>query len=292
MRENACSLHQVAHPVLGNNSEVPNMSGLVFKRENFALYQNDCLAVLSQYPSNYVDMIFADPPYMLSNDGFTCQAGRMVKVNKGKWDKSNGFIEDSNFHKAWISECKRVLKPEGTIWVSGTYHSIYQCGYILQKLGFHILNDISWFKPNASPNLSCRFFTASHETIIWARKEKKAKHTFNYDTVKYGHYPEDQLKKPDLQMRSVWSIPTPNPSEKLFGKHPTQKPLALLKRIIESSTKEGDIILDPFNGSGTTGIASLFIGKRKYIGCEIEPQFIDLTIKRYNHFYEQIEIEY
>jgi len=121
----------------------------IFKTDDFCLYNNDCLAVMSCFPENCVDMIFADPPYMLSNNGLTCHAGRMVSVNKGKWDKSNGFEEDFKFHEAWISECKRILKPEGSIWISGTYHSIYQCGYILQKEGYHILNDISWFKPNA-----------------------------------------------------------------------------------------------------------------------------------------------
>lgn len=241
-----------------------------FKTDDIALYVGDCLEIMSRFPDNYIDMIFADPPYMLSNDGFTCQNGRMVSVNKGKWDKSNGFEEDLKFHEAWIKECKRILKPEGTIWISGTYHSIYQCGFLLQKLGYHLLNDITWFKPNASPNLSCRFFTASHETILWARKDKNAKHYFNYDAMKNGFFPEDNLKKSDLQMRSVWSIPTPSQSEKEFGKHPTQKPLALLKRIILASTKPGDIIFDPFNGGGTTGIASTIIGNRKYIGCDIK----------------------
>ncbi|MBS1515594.1 MAG: site-specific DNA-methyltransferase [Bacteroidetes bacterium] len=253
----------------------------VFKTDDFALYHNDSLEVMSRFPDNYVDMIFADPPYMLSNDGFTCQNGRMVSVNKGKWDKSKGFEEDLVFHETWISECKRVLKPEGTIWISGTYHSIYQCGFLLQKLGYHLLNDIAWFKPNASPNLSCRFFTASHETLLWARKDKKAKHYFNYEAMKNGNFPEDKLKKPELQMRSVWSIPTTSPSEKEFGKHPTQKPLALLRRIIQASTKPGDIIFDPFNGGGTTGIASSIIGLRKYIGCDISKDYIDLTIKKY-----------
>ena len=132
----------------------------VFKTNDFCIYHADSLSIMSRFPENYVDMIFADPPYMLSNNGFTCHAGRMVSVNKGKWDTSKGFEEDYKFHEAWISEYKRILKPEGTIWISGTYHSIYQCGYILQKEGYHLLNDISWFKPNASPNLSCRFFTA------------------------------------------------------------------------------------------------------------------------------------
>jgi site-specific DNA-methyltransferase (adenine-specific) len=253
----------------------------IFKQENFALYNSDCLAVMAKFPDNYVDMIFADPPYMLSNDGFSCQNGMMVSVNKGKWDKSKGFEEDLKFHETWLSQCKRILKPEGTIWVSGTYHSIYQCGFLLQKLGYHLLNDISWFKPNASPNLSCRFFTASHETVLWARKDKKAKHVFNYEKMKNGNFPEDQIKKPNLQMRSVWSIPTPAPSEKIFGKHPTQKPLNLLKRIIAASTKPGDIIFDPFNGSGTTGIAATIIGQRKYIGCDLNQDYLNLTIKRY-----------
>ena len=262
----------------------------VFRTADFALYQSDCLDVMSRFPDNYVDMIFADPPYMLSNDGFTCQNGRMVSVNKGKWDKSMGFEEDLLFHETWLSECKRILKPEGTLWVSGTYHSIYQCGFLIQKLGYHILNDIVWFKPNASPNLSCRFFTASHETLIWARKDKNGKHTFNYEAMKDGRFPEDNMKKPNTQMRSVWSIPTTAPSEKEFGKHPTQKPLTLLKRIVAASTNEGDIIFDPFNGGGTTGIAATLVGKRKYIGCDINQEYIDLTVKRYQSIKNQNQL--
>lgn len=237
---------------------------------------------MARFPENYVDMIFADPPYMLSNNGFTCQNGRMVSVNKGHWDKSKGFDEDLKFHEAWISACRRILKPEGTIWISGTYHSIYQCGFLLQKLGFHILNDIAWFKPNAAPNLSCRFFTASHETVIWARKDKKAKHYFNYQAMKNGHFPGDFIKKEETQMRSVWAIGTPLAEEKQFGKHPTQKPLALLKRIVLASTKPGDIVLDPFNGGGTTGIATKILGERTYIGVELDRAHIDLAIRRYN----------
>jgi site-specific DNA-methyltransferase (adenine-specific) len=248
--------------------------------ENAVILNRDCLEVLTRIPEKSIDMIFADPPYMLSNNGFTCQNGRMVNVNKGKWDKSKGFEEDLKFHDAWISACRRVLKPEGTIWISGTYHSIYQCGYILQKNDFHILNDIAWFKPNAPPNLSCRFFTASHETIIWARKDKKTKHTFNYEKMKNGKFPEDKIKKENTQMRSVWSVSTPKSSEKEFGKHPTQKPLDLLLRIIMASTNEGDIILDPFNGGGTTGVASLIIGNRYYVGIEIDTEYCKLTKDR------------
>jgi site-specific DNA-methyltransferase (adenine-specific) len=258
-----------------------------FKTDDFALYNDDCLEVMSRLPDNYVDMIFADPPYMLSNDGFSCQNGRMVSVNKGKWDKSKGFDEDLKFHETWISECRRILKPQGSIWISGTYHSIYQCGFLLQKLDFHLLNDVAWFKPNAAPNLSCRFFTASHETLLWARKDKKAKHTFNYEAMKDGRFPEDPMKKPETQMRSVWSIPTTPQTEKEFGKHPTQKPLALLKRIVLASTNPNDIIFDPFNGGGTTGIAATLVGQRKYIGCELNQEYIDLTIKKYNSIKSQ-----
>src|SRR3989338_3637243 len=251
-----------------------------YEKPGFKLYQANCLGVLAKLPENSVDMIFADPPYNLSNGGFTVHAGRMVSVNKGSWDKSKGFQDDYDFHYRWLEACRRVLKPYGTLWVSGTYHSIYQCGHALQALNYHVLNDIAWFKPNASPNLSCRFFTASHETILWARKEKKAKHTFNYDLMKEGEWPEDQLKKPGLQMRSVWAMGTPKPHEKKYGKHPTQKPLDLLKRIVLASTNKGDVILDPFAGSSTTGIAAAMNG-RKFIGVDLEKDYLELSKKRF-----------
>ena len=251
-----------------------------FEKPGFKLYQENCLTLLSRFPQNSVDMIFADPPYNLSNGGITVHAGRMVSVNKGSWDKSKGFKDDYEFHYKWMEACRRVLKPHGTLWVSGTYHSIYQCGHALQALGYHILNDIAWFKPNASPNLSCRYFTASHETLIWARKERKAKHTFNYDSMKNGNWPEDQLKKPGLQMRSVWAMGTPKPIEKKFGKHPTQKPEDLLKRIVLASTNKNDLVIDPFTGSSTTGIAAYLYG-RKFIGIDTEPRFLELSIKRF-----------
>ncbi len=247
---------------------------------NFTLYHGNCLDILKQIPDDSIDMIFADPPYILSNGGFSIQSGKRVCVNKGGWDKSNGFSADFKFQNEWIESCKRVLKPSGTIWISGTYHSIYQCGFALQLNGYHILNDIAWFKPNAAPNLSCRFFTASHETLIWARKDKKAKHTFNYASMKNGQWSEDFLKKPNLQMRSVWAINTPKATEKTFGKHPTQKPFDLLRRIVLASTNPGDIILDPFTGSSTTGLAAFFY-ERKFIGIDIEEKYLDLSVKRF-----------
>ena len=251
-----------------------------FIKDNFVLYHGDSINILNQLAENSIDMIFADPPYNLSNGGFSVHAGRMVSVNKGYWDVSRGFQDDYAFHYRWLEACKRVLKPHGTLWVSGTYHSIYQCGHALQSLGYHILNDISWFKPNASPNLSCRFFTASHETIIWARKDKKAKHIFNYNLMKDGNWPEDKLKKPNLQMRSVWSLGTPKPEEKKYGKHPTQKPLDLLNRIVLASTNKGDVILDPFAGSSTTGIAAA-INDRKFVGIDLEKKYLELSKKRF-----------
>lgn len=251
-----------------------------YKKSGFRLYHADALDFLANSKPESVDMIFADPPYNLSNGGFTVHAGKMVSVNKGDWDKSKGFKDDYDFHYKWLEACKKVLKPGGTLWVSGTYHSIYQCGHAIQGLGYHILNDIAWFKQNASPNLSCRFFTASHETIIWARKEKKAKHKFNYDLMKNGEWPEDFLKKPNKQMRSVWSINTPRPAEKKFGKHPTQKPIDLLVRIVLASTEKGDVVLDPFAGSSTTGIAAV-LNDRKFIGIDLEKKYLDLSIKRF-----------
>lgn len=247
--------------------------------KNYRLYHDDCLKILEEIPEDTFDMIFADPPYKLSNGGITCQNGKLVSVNKGKWDESQGLEQDFEFHKTWLSLCKRTLKKNGTLWVSGTYHSIYSCGFAMQLLGYHILNDISWFKPNASPNMCCRYFTASHETLIWARKDKKTKHTFNYELMKNGEFSSDFIKKPNMQMRSVWAIGTPKANEKTFGKHPTQKPLDLLERIVLASTNEGDLILDPFMGSGTTGVAALKLN-RKFVGIEKEKEFLELAKKR------------
>ena len=252
-----------------------------FQSNNFTLYQADSLKLLKEIAEDSIDMIFADPPYFLSSGTFTCQNGKMVSVKKGDWDLSNGLKKNFEFHLDWINACKRVLKPNGTIWISGTYHSIYQCGFALQSSGFHILNDISWFKPNAAPNLSCRYFTASHETLIWARKDKKAKHIFNYNEMKNGNWENDFIKKPNLQMRSVWAIGTPKSIEKKFGKHPTQKPFSLLERIVLSSTNEGDLILDPFTGSSTTGLAAAK-HKRKFVGFDLEKDYLDLSIRRFN----------
>lgn len=252
----------------------------IYEKDDITLFQGDCVDILNKATPESVDMIFADPPYMLSNGGITCHAGKVVSVNKGKWDESKGIEEDFKFHQRWINACKRVLKPNGTIWISGTYHSIYACGFILQTTGFKILNDICWFKPNASPNMSCRYFTASHETLLWAKKSNTSKHTFNYEAMKNGNWGKDFIKKPSKQMRSVWAIGTLKPSEKVFGKHPAQKPLELLRRIVLASTNENDLILDPFTGSSTTGLVALELGRR-FIGIDLEQEYLDLSIKRF-----------
>lgn len=255
-----------------------------FQNNKSTLYLGNVIEILKGLEAESVDMIFADPPYNLSNDGLTCQSGKQVIVNKADWDKSKGFEFDYEFHSLWIGACHRVLKPTGTLWISGTYHSIYACGYALQKQGWHIINDIAWFKPNGPPNLACRQFAASHETLLWVKKNKKSKHTFNYTNLKYSTWEGDNFKKPDKQMRSVWSINTSPKNEKIHGKHPTQKPLALLERIVLASSNEGDLILDPFCGSATTGVAALQ-SKRRFIGIDLEVEYLDkLAIPRLASF--------
>ena len=253
----------------------------VYEAKGFRLFKGDALDIMRAMPAESFDMVFADPPYFLSNGGFSVHSGKRVSVHKGGWDKSRGVADDMDFHRAWIEEARRLLKPNGTIWISGTYHSIYQCGYALQASGFHMLNDIAWFKPNAAPNLSCRVFTASHETLLWARKDKKARHYFDYGAMKNGDWSADKMKNPGTQMRSVWAVNTPKQSEKTHGKHPTQKPLELLRRIVLASTPTGASILDPFAGSSTTGIAAAMIGDRDFTGIEKSKKYIDLSIKRH-----------
>ncbi|MHA1679360.1 MAG: DNA-methyltransferase [Promethearchaeota archaeon] len=251
-----------------------------FEKRGFTLLKGDCLEILPKIKKP-VDMIFADPPYNLSNGGISCRAGKMVSVNKGKWDKSKGFEKDYEFTHAWIKACRDVLAPNGTIWISGTLHNIYQVGHALQSQGFHVLNEISWFKPNAPPNLGCRNFTHSHETIIWAKKDKKARHIFNYKKMK--EWGNGKINDANKQMRSIWYIPLTPKSEKTNGKHPTQKPEELMRRIIASSTNKGDLVLDPFNGSGTTGVIAKKLG-RKFIGIEKEKKYLEVAKKRIRNF--------
>ncbi len=228
--------------------------------------------MLKNIKSDTIDMIFADPPYFLSSGGITCKNGEMVCVDKGKWDKEKSLHEKHLFNKKWIRLCKRILKPDGTIWISGSMHNVYSVGMALEEEGFKILNNITWQKTNPPPNLSCRYFTHSTETILWARKDdKKARHYFNYELMKSIN--------DNKQMQDVWRIPFASKREKLHGKHPTQKPIELLERIILASTKENHIILDPFNGSGTTGVVSKKLN-RQYIGIENVEEYLKLSKKR------------
>jgi site-specific DNA-methyltransferase (adenine-specific) len=240
-------------------------------KHHIRIYQGDCREILEKIPENSVDLVFADPPYFLSNGGITCHAGKMVSVNKGDWDKSRGPDANHEFNTAWLAAAQRVLKPNGSIWVSGTAHVIHSVGFAMQQLGFKLLNDISWVKPNPPPNLSCRYFTHATETLIWAAKNSKSRHTFNYKDMK-----ETNRGK---QMKSVWEIRPPEAWEKKFDKHPTQKPVALLERILLASSLEGDLVLDPFSGSGTTAIAALRT-KRIFRGIEIDPKWIRISIQR------------
>ncbi|KRG71728.1 DNA-methyltransferase [Pseudoxanthomonas dokdonensis] len=239
------------------------------------LYHANCLEfldrVIERHPEGLFDMVFADPPYFLSNGGVTCHGGKMVKVDKGDWDKSRSPDLNHEFNSQWLQRCQAALKPNGTLWVSGTHHVIYSVGFAMQQLGMKILNDIVWEKPNPPPNLACRNFTHSTEILLWAAKNGKSKHLFNYAAMK-----EENGGK---QMKSVWRFTAPGAEEKSQGRHPTQKPLALLARCIEASTQPGDLVFDPFNGSGTTGVAALQLDRR-YVGCELDPAYVALSSKR------------
>jgi site-specific DNA-methyltransferase (adenine-specific) len=241
------------------------------KKRGIRLYQGDALHLLDQAREGIFDLIFADPPYFLSNDGITCHAGKMVSVNKGMWDRAETFEAVYQFNLDWLKKCRRLLKPDGSIWVTGTSHNIYSVGHALQQLGFKILNDIAWYKVNPPPNLSCRYFTHATETILWARRSPRSRHTFNYQEMKR----ENRGK----QMQSLWSIKPPGKHEKRYGKHPTQKPEALLERIIRAASNPHDLVLDPFCGSGTTGVAAARTGRR-FVGFELEEKFLEVAVKR------------
>lgn len=243
--------------------------------KSFTLLKGDCIDLLSQFDFKF-DMIFADPPYFLSNDGISVQSGKMVSVNKGDWDKSQGFEKDNEFNYNWLKACQSHLADNGTIWISGTFHNIFSVAHMLTELGFKILNCITWAKTNPPPNLSCRYFTHSTEFIIWARKSKKSTHYYNYELMKEING--------GTQMKDVWHLPAIAKWEKSCGKHPTQKPLALLARIILASTQKNAWILDPFTGSSTTGIAAN-LTNRFFLGIDKEEEFLSISKNR------KIEIE-
>jgi site-specific DNA-methyltransferase (adenine-specific) len=262
----------------------------VFHRPDLqvTVYRADTLEVLEKLATNgsggEFDMIFADPPYFLSNGGITCSNGKMVKVDKGKWDRSRGIQLNHDFNKTWLKKCRAVLKPNGTIWVSGTHHVIFSVGFAMQELGFKILNHIIWEKPNPPPNLSCRYFTHSTESLIWAGKDEETKHIFNYPLMRQtnrGKQMKSVWRMGDVppDPTDLWKLPAPPKHEKVHGKHPTQKPLALVERCILASTNPGDRVLDPFMGSGTTGVACVETG-RAFTGIELSDDHVELALRR------------
>jgi site-specific DNA-methyltransferase (adenine-specific) len=237
---------------------------------DFTLIQGDCIESLSKFKFGF-DMVFADPPYFLSNGGISYQSGKIVCVDKGEWDKPTTPEEMDTFNLRWLTACSDHMKDNATIWISGTHHNIFSIQQQLLKLGFKILNVVTWAKTNPPPNISCRYFTYSTEFIIWARKFPKVAHYYNYKLMK-------ELNG-NKQMSDVWRLPAIGKWEKSCGKHPTQKPLGVLARIIQASTKPGAWILDPFSGSATTGIAANLLG-RKYLGLEREECFLSMSKAR------------
>ena len=264
------------------------LPGTAERGRGWALVQGDCLEALESLPPHSVDVAFADPPYHLSNGGSTCQSGRRASVDKGGWDASHGVAEDHAFQSRWLTAVRRALRPSGTLWVSGTQHVIFSIGYAMQELGFHLLNTVTWYKPNASPNLACRFFTHSTEILLWAspQRTKPLAHRFNYQEMKAQNGGKQMRDLWEICERPlpeggqvVWGIPTPGPREKSHGRHPTQKPLALLERVLAASAGPGALVLDPFAGSGTTGVAALRAGCR-FLGIEREADYVELSARR------------
>lgn len=237
---------------------------------DFTLIQGDCVETLSKFKFGF-DMVFADPPYFLSGGGISYQSGKIVCVDKGDWDKPTTPEDLDAFNLRWLSAVREHMKDNATIWISGTHHNIFSVQQQLIKQGFKILNVITWAKTNPPPNISCRYFTFSTEFIIWARKSPKIPHYFNYDLMK--------KLNGDKQMTDVWQLPAIGKWEKSCGKHPTQKPLAVLARLIQASTEPNAWILDPFSGSATTGIAANLLG-RNYLGLEKEEEYLTMSKTR------------
>lgn len=248
----------------------------------------DCIEGMKTLEDNTVDLIIADPPYNLSKGGewkwdnsvkLAGMGGNWNKVMES-WDNMS-LSEYFAFTITWLTEVQRILKPTGSMWIFGTYHNIGIINVVCQLLNIEIINEVIWYKRNAFPNLSGRRLTASHETILWCNKGgKKREYYFDYDYSKNGNFDYDSLKRPGKQMRTVWDISNNKEKRELeYGKHPTQKPLRILKRMIQLSSREGDIMLAPFSGAGSECVAAKELG-RNYIGYEIDPQYVDITHKR------------
>lgn len=237
----------------------------------------DCVAAINSLPAASVDLVFADPPYNLQLGGDLRRPDdSLVDAVDDDWDKFSSFAEYDQFTRAWLTACRRVLKPDGALWVIGSYHNIFRVGSILQDLGFWMLNDIVWRKANPMPNFRGRRFTNAHETLIWAARGERSKYTFHYEALKGGNE--------DLQMRSDWYLPLCTGEERLKDDkgakvHPTQKPEALLARVMLSASNPGDVVLDPFFGTGTTGAVAKALG-RHFIGVERETVYAEAARKR------------
>ena len=242
-----------------------------FGEPGAVVYLADCVELMRLMPAGSVDAVFADPPYRLSNGGVTVKSGRVGSVDKGAWDRSLGSFERNHeFNVRWLEEVRRVLKAGGTIWVSGTHHAIFSIGFALQSLEFKVINSVVWEKPDPPPNALHTAFTHAHETLVWAVR-RGARHTFNYDAI--------NSRDPAAQVGSVWCMPPPSRREKRLGRHPTQKPLRLVRRALLACTGEGDLVFDPFTGSGTTAVAAKELN-RSFVGAELEGEFCGLAARR------------
>ena len=264
-----------------DNIENKNKIFLTGNIELNQLYNENCIAFMKKIPDTSIDLIFADPPYNLSKSNFKIEFSKMaskgadMNTNKGQWDSFTSQEEYENFSEEWIKECFRILKNNGSIWIAGTYHNIYLMGNILNKSGFTLLNEILWHKTDATPNLSCSRFVADHENFIWARKGKK--HTFNYEKMKNLNGGK--------QMRSIWPKGKTSGGKKV---HPTQKPEWLLERILFSTSNEGEVVFDPFMGSGTTAVVAKKLN-RIFLGCELDPDYLKVATERLNLIPKKLE---
>lgn len=252
---------------------VPPSMGPAYRSDDqrVTLYHGDCLDILGRLPPESVDVVFADPPYFLSGGGSTCKGGQRVSVNKGSWDAPSTVAGMHAFNRAWLMAARRVLKPNGSLWACGTSHNIYSVGYAMQELGFKMLNEVVWEKPNPPPNLSCRYFTHATETLLWVARDRKSKHHFAYADMR--------AENGGKQMKTVWRFAPPPAAEVTHGRYPTQKPTSLVFRALRASCPPGGTVLDCFMGSGTSGVVARALGCR-YIGIDQSTAAVELAQAR------------